>query len=91
MSALDLYPTLLAAAGTQPEAYAHSDGMNLLPLLRGTDPGTHDALHWDNGFQWEVRAGKWKLSRGGCRFPAHPGIARRGKGGAGVGTAALRF
>ena len=62
VSWLDLYPTLLAAAGAPPKAYAHSDGKNLLPLLRGTDPATHEALHGDNGFQWEVRPRKWKLS-----------------------------
>ncbi|MFV0251708.1 MAG: sulfatase [Beutenbergiaceae bacterium] len=56
-STLDLYPTLLAAAGADPSAWEHSDGLNLL------DPdGGHAALHWDNGFQWAVRSGPWKYS-----------------------------
>ncbi|GAA0715337.1 sulfatase-like hydrolase/transferase [Dactylosporangium roseum] len=62
VSSMDLYPTLLAAAGAAPAAYAHCDGNNLLPLLRHDDRGaTHAVLHWDNGFQWAVRAGRWKL------------------------------
>lgn len=55
-SSLDLYPTLLAAAGADPDAYRHSDGVDLL-----TADGGHDELHWDCGFQWAVRAGDWKL------------------------------
>lgn len=56
-SSLDLYPTLLAAAGADPAASAHSDGVDLL-----ADPHGHDQLHWDCGFQWAVRSGTWKLS-----------------------------
>jgi arylsulfatase A-like enzyme len=34
-STLDLYPTLLSAAGAPAERWAHSDGLNQLPVLRG--------------------------------------------------------
>ncbi len=62
VSSMDLFPTLLAAAGAEPELYGHSDGHDLLPFLRDGDSGpTHGELHWDNGFQWAVRAGDWKL------------------------------
>lgn len=60
VSSMDLYPTLLATAGADPEAYAHCDGQNLLALLRDGAEG-HPALHGDNGFQWAVRQGDWKL------------------------------
>jgi arylsulfatase A-like enzyme len=62
VSTLDLYPTLLSAAGADPSAWEHSDGVDQLPALRGEPeaPG-HDALHWDCGFQWAVRHGDWKL------------------------------
>ena len=56
-SSLDLYPTLLAAAGALSATYAHSDGIDLL-----SDPDGHDELHWDCGFQWAVRSGDFKLS-----------------------------
>ncbi|PRY63332.1 arylsulfatase A-like enzyme [Knoellia remsis] len=63
VSSLDLYPTLLAAAGAERTAYDHCDGTDLLAFLRDGDPGLAEReLHWDNGFQWAVRQGRWKLS-----------------------------
>ncbi|MFV0406551.1 MAG: sulfatase [Propioniciclava sp.] len=56
-STLDLYPTLLVLAGADRSTWEHSDGRDIL----GHDGG-HAALHWDNGFQWAVRSGRWKYS-----------------------------
>lgn len=62
VSSLDLFPTLLSAAGASRELFEHSDGHDLLPFLREGDRGaTHEELHWDNGFQWAIRRGDWKL------------------------------
>jgi arylsulfatase A-like enzyme len=64
ISSLDLYPTLLAAAGADPSAYGHCDGVDQLALLRRDHDGPgagHPELHWEHGFQWAVRAGDWKL------------------------------
>ncbi len=61
-STLDLYPSLLAAAGADPSAYADSDGLDQLGSWRGDVGGGHDALHWDTGFQWAVRDADWKLA-----------------------------
>lgn len=58
-SSLDLMPTFRAIAGLQPDP--HSDGINLLPILTGNE-STQRTLHWDHGFQFAVRNGKWKLS-----------------------------
>jgi arylsulfatase A-like enzyme len=61
VSSLDLYPSLLAAAGADPSAYAGCDGLDQLETWRTcTGPG-HQALYWDVGFSWAVRAGDWKL------------------------------
>ncbi|GAA4998779.1 sulfatase family protein [Actinopolymorpha pittospori] len=62
VSTLDLYPTLLSAAGATPTRWEHSDGLDQLDALRG-DVGAvgHEVLHWDCGFQWAVREGDWKL------------------------------
>src|SRR5690606_5701157 len=58
----DLYATLLSAAGADPALWQDSDGVDQLPAWRGLPPtDTHEALHWDCGFQWAVRAGEWKL------------------------------
>ncbi|AKU17110.1 sulfatase family protein [Luteipulveratus mongoliensis] len=62
VSSMDLFPTLLTAAGAEPTAYDSSDGRDLMPLLRDGDRASaHERLHWDNGFQWAVREGSWKL------------------------------
>ncbi|MFW6600355.1 sulfatase family protein [Propionibacteriaceae bacterium Y2011] len=59
VSTTDIYPTALAAAGVDPADLGPVDGRDVLagPLERG-----HEALHWECGFQWAVRAGGWKLS-----------------------------
>ena len=61
VSSMDLYPTLLAAAGAESTSYNDCDGRDQLGLLRD-DAAGHDELHWDTGFQWAVRSGRWKLA-----------------------------
>ncbi|WP_425865139.1 sulfatase family protein [Arthrobacter sp. TWP1-1] len=61
-SSMDILPTALAAAGSDPELYAHSDGIDLLAAAGDAKSGTgHQTLHWDCGWQWSVRRGDWKL------------------------------
>ena len=64
--ALDVVPTVVAAAGGTMPADGEVDGVNLLPHLRGesTRP-PHDALFWRMGRQSAVRAGDWKLVKRG--------------------------
>jgi len=68
VSALDITPTFLAAAGAPP--MAESDGMDLLPLLKpAAATGPDRALFWRFDTQWDrqhaVRRGPWKLVRSG--------------------------
>lgn len=58
-SSLDLYPTLLAAAGET--AAGDGDGVDLGDVLRGGPAPERESLHWDCGFQWAVRSGDLKL------------------------------
>lgn len=58
-SSLDLYPTLLAAAGDV--TVTGNDGVDLGPALRGERPEERASLHWDCDFQWAVRSGDLKL------------------------------
>jgi arylsulfatase A-like enzyme len=77
---LDLFPTVLAAAGVGAKSEKPPDGVNLLPYLRGeAKEAPHAALYWRFGGQMAVRAGDWKLVK-----------AAAGGGRAGGGGAALR-
>lgn len=60
--ALDIVPTVLAAAGLPlPDPL---DGVNLLPLLTGERRGVpHAALYWRFGPQAAIRKGDWKMVR----------------------------
>jgi arylsulfatase A-like enzyme len=59
-AAMDILPTMLAAAGGDPSAY-ELDGCNLLPYVtQGTPPAERD-LYWEAGPQTAVRRGRWKL------------------------------
>lgn len=59
VSHLDLYPTILAAAGI--EADKPLDGVNLTPRLKGDKAPIHDALFWRTGPEFAVLMGDWKL------------------------------
>lgn len=60
--ALDIHPTVLAAAGVPIEESFKLDGVNLLPYLEGKDAGNpHDVLLWRFGKQFAIRKGDWKL------------------------------
>lgn len=61
VSSLDLFPTLLTAAGATGEVTAASDGDDLSGLLIGDRSDGHDQLCWDCGFQWAIRQGDLKL------------------------------
>ncbi len=67
ISALDVAATAIAIAGieTQPRDL---DGVNLIPFLTGKNQAApHDALMWRWLAQSAIRAGHWKLLRGGDR------------------------
>ncbi|MGH8188808.1 MAG: twin-arginine translocation pathway signal protein, partial [Steroidobacteraceae bacterium] len=59
---MDWLPTLLAAAGGEPDADYPSDGANLLPVLLNEAPGRERKLFWrfKAAEQAAVRAGRWK-------------------------------
>ncbi|VGO15089.1 Arylsulfatase [Pontiella desulfatans] len=77
VTSLDLLPTFASTAGVAaPEL---CDGLDLTPLLTGTDLSVgHQTLFWDVGQQFAVRAGDWKLrfseTTGRSRSPAGLGF-----------------
>ena len=62
ISALDVVPTLAAAAGITLPTDRVFDGVNLAPYLRGKNNGMpHDVLCWRNAYFKTIRKGNWKL------------------------------
>jgi arylsulfatase A-like enzyme len=76
VSSVDLFPTLLAAAGADAGVTAASDGVDVGPMLSGTGAGGHDQLCWDCGFQWAIRQGDLKLRVVDGDSPGAVGIRR---------------
>lgn len=70
VSALDLAPTFLAAAGGSLPEKKKLDGVNLLPYLTGKAAGwPHEKLLWRFTISAAVREGDWKLVRLPDRLP----------------------
>ncbi|MBW2061788.1 MAG: sulfatase-like hydrolase/transferase [Deltaproteobacteria bacterium] len=62
VSALDIFPTTIAAANGEISTDSQVDGVNLLPYLNNKlHSAPHEYLFWRNGPNWAVRKGNWKL------------------------------
>ena len=62
ISAVDILPTALAAAGRAVPRDRVIDGVNLVPFLRGEASGQpHESLYWRMGDKAAWRQGDWKL------------------------------
>ncbi len=65
---LDIFPTLMVAAGVGSSPGKALDGVNLVPFLTGKDTARpHQTLFWKNGTSWAVRDGDLKLAVGDTR------------------------
>ena len=64
---MDWTATILAAGETRPADAYPLDGINLLPLIRGTSAGTDRTFFWRIYDQDAVREGKWKYFRNGAQ------------------------
>lgn len=60
VAAMDLFPTVLAAAGLDPAGYA-LDGRDLGPLVTRAEALPERDLFWEMDDQTAVRRGRWKL------------------------------
>ncbi|VXA99671.1 sulfatase-like hydrolase/transferase [Maribacter litoralis] len=63
VSSLDLFPTLLSAAGGKTENEKQLDGVDLLPFLEHVNEQPHETLFWRSvgGFEYAVRHHEYKL------------------------------
>ncbi len=58
--AVDIFPTLIQAAGGHLDGY-ELDGYDILPMVADRAPSPHEAMFWEMGAQTAVRQGPWKL------------------------------
>lgn len=73
---IDVFSTVLAAAGIEPPDELQLDSRDMLPALAGRlDRPLHEALYWnwidkDSDTGWAIRKGRWKLlaDRGGIEL-----------------------
>ena len=59
-AAMDIFPTILKAAGGDPSGY-ELDGADVLPMVSEGAASPHTDLFWEQGQQTAARRGKWKL------------------------------
>ena len=80
---MDLTATILAAAGAAAPAQARHEGIDLLPMITGSEPEVDRTLFWrivGARPQSAVRSGNWKLVMDGPRpllFDLHADIGER--------------
>ena len=69
VSALDIFPTAVTAAGVKLPTDGTLDGVDLIPYLNGSNSDKpHDKLFWRAGPIWAAREGDWKLIYAADRF-----------------------
>ncbi|MFN8522267.1 MAG: sulfatase-like hydrolase/transferase [Chloroflexota bacterium] len=57
---MDIFPTVLRAAGADPSGY-ELDGSDVLDVVTQRAPSPHNEIFWEMGKQTAVRRGDWKL------------------------------
>jgi arylsulfatase A-like enzyme len=60
VASMDVFPTILTAAGGDPSTY-ELDGLNILPVVTEQAPSPHTEVFWEYGKQTAMRRGPWKL------------------------------
>ncbi|TLX75769.1 T9SS type A sorting domain-containing protein [Labilibacter sediminis] len=63
VSALDIVPTALSAAGEDLSTYEAFDGVDLIPYITGSNTNVpHDYMYWKlNSTKWAIRDAQYKL------------------------------
>jgi len=70
-ASMDIFPTLLKAAGGDPGDYDF-DGLDIMPMVTEGAPTPHEEIFWEMGNQTAVRRGKWKLVLNGRLIEGEP-------------------
>ncbi len=70
-AAMDVFPTILNAAGGDPSQY-ELDGLDVLPMVAEQASSPHEQVFWEMGNQTAVRRGDWKLVLNGQLVEGEP-------------------
>ena len=71
LTSLEIFPTLLAAAGAVPPSGMKLDGFDMLPVLSGAEKSPRTEMFWQRRGDKAARVGAWKWSesaKGGGLF-----------------------
>jgi arylsulfatase A-like enzyme len=60
LTSLELFPTLVAAAGAEPPQGVALDGFDMLPVLQGKEKSTRTEMYWQRRGDKAARVGHWK-------------------------------
>jgi arylsulfatase A-like enzyme len=60
LTSLELFPTMLAAAGARPPEGVRLDGFDLVPVLQGTKPSARTRMFWQRRAERAARVDGWK-------------------------------
>lgn len=71
VAAMDLFPTILRAAGGAPERY-RLDGLDITDVLTADGSSPHKMIFWEMGPQTAVRRGSYKLVLNGRLVESEP-------------------
>ena len=61
LSALEVFPTLVRAAGADLPEGIELDGFDMLPVVQGRRETQRDSMFWERQGEYGARLGKWKL------------------------------
>lgn len=61
LTALEVFPTLAAAAGADLPDGVELDGFDMLAVLQGSERSQRESMFWERQGEYGARVGKWKL------------------------------
>ena len=78
LTALEVFPMLVKAAGSSLPEDVELDGFDMLPILQGQAKSERESMFWERQGEFGARLGRWKLvhsRRGGGLFDLSEDLA----------------
>lgn len=80
LTALEIFPTVLQAAGVEPPGGVVLDGFDMMPVLKTGQPSPRGEMFWERRQEYGARVGRWKWvesRRGGGLFDLSEDLAEQ--------------